>query len=61
VSLPIRIGRRPQRRTAVDTFKRVPARWYAMTDARLTRNRALDYGRVVCCACPEARRSPRAT
>jgi len=24
---------------------------------RLTRDRALDHGRVVCCACPRARRS----
>jgi hypothetical protein len=31
-----------------------------MTGVRLTRNRALDYGRVVRCACPEARRSLRA-
>jgi len=26
---------------------------------RLTRNRALDHGRVVSCACPRARRSSR--
>jgi len=32
-----------------------------MTGVLLTRNRALDYGRVVRCACPGARRSLRAT
>jgi hypothetical protein len=30
-----------------------------MTVVWLTRNRALDYQRVVTCACPKARRSPR--
>jgi hypothetical protein len=28
----------------------------AMIDARLVRNRALDYGRVVTCGCPQAQR-----
>jgi hypothetical protein len=28
----------------------------AMIDARLVRNRALDYGRVVTCGCPRAQR-----
>jgi len=31
-----------------------------MTPVLLTRNRALDYGRVVRCACRRARRSPSA-
>jgi hypothetical protein len=31
-----------------------------MTTVRLTRNRALDHGRVVSCACPGARWSPLA-
>ena len=30
-----------------------------MIVVRLTRNLALDYGRVVACACSRARRSPR--
>jgi hypothetical protein len=31
-----------------------------MTTVLLTRNRALDHGRVVSCACPRARWSPLA-
>jgi len=31
-----------------------------MTAVALTRNRALDHGHVVCCACRRARRSRRA-
>jgi hypothetical protein len=46
---------------AVDRFGRSPATCWPMTGVRLTRNRALDYGRVVRCACPGARRSLRAT
>jgi hypothetical protein len=35
--------------------------WHAMTATLLTRNRALDHGWVVSCACPGARRSRRVT
>jgi hypothetical protein len=35
--------------------------WLAMTATLLTRNRALDHGWVVSCACPWARRSCRVT
>lgn len=35
--------------------------WLAMTATLLTRNRALDHGRVVSCACPWAWRSCRVT
>jgi hypothetical protein len=35
--------------------------WLAMTATLLTRNRALDHGRVVSCACPRAWRSCRVT
>ena len=35
--------------------------WLAMTATLLTRNRALDHGWVVSCACPGARRSCRVT
>ena len=35
--------------------------WHAMTATLLTRDLALDYGWVVTCACPWARRSCRVT
>ena len=44
----------------VDRVGRARAPCWVMTGVRLTRNRALDYGRVVRCACPGARRSFRA-